>query len=414
MRQVPEGEKKTIIGLDLGTTKICAVAAEVNEESEIRILGIGHAPSQGMNKGVITNISAAVRAIKKAVEECGLKSGLPIETVYAGIAGHHIYGMNSDGVVAVNGKTITESDILRVIESARACNSPDKEILHTLPQEYVVDGQDGVKDPIGMAGKRLQAKVHIVLGSVTSATNIVQCCNEANLNVANIVLEPLASSLAVLEEEEKDLGAILLDIGGGTTDMVIYKNGSIVHTSVLPIGGNQVTNDISMGLRTPRTEAIRIKHDHGVAMISMVEEGEILNVSGISGRGDRIVDKHILAEVIEARFREIFDLIKQNIKASGYGPTSAAGVVLAGGSSLLAGLDILAEDVLEMPVRIGKPLHVNGLDEYVNSPMFATSIGLVKYGADADIESLFLKNANPDNTFPNVVQSMKDIIKNFF
>jgi len=414
MRNDTQLEKKVVIGLDLGTTKICAIAAEVNEDMEIRVLGVGHSPSQGMNKGVITNIGAAVKSIQKAIDECQLKSGVTVEDVYAGIAGHHILGINSDGVVAVNGQTITESDILRVIESARAFNSPDKEILHTLPQEYIVDGQDGVKDPIGMAGKRLQARVHIVLGSITSATNIVQCCNEANLNVVNIVLEPLASSLAVLEEEEKELGVILLDIGGGTTDMVIYKNGSVVYTSVLPIGGNQVTNDISMGLRTPRTEAIRIKHEHGTAMMKLVEEGEIINVCGISGRGERIVDKHILTEVIEARFREIFELIQQNIETSGLGPTCAAGVVLAGGSSLLKGLDFLAEDVLKMPVRIGKPLHISGLDEQINSPMFATSVGLIKYGASTDMESLFLKNANPDNTFPNVIESMKEIIKNFF
>lgn len=413
MRNDFSSEIKTIVGLDIGTTKICVVAAQIDDEDNIEILGVGHACSDGLTKGVVTNISSAVKSIRKAVDECQLKSGIEITRVYAGIAGHHIYGLNSEGVVAVNGSTITESDIQRVIESARAFNSPDKEILHTLSQEYIVDGQDGVKDPIGMAGKRLQAKVHIVLGSITSATNIVQCCHDAGLEVSNVVLEPLASSLAVLENEEKDLGVILLDIGGGTTDMVIYKNGSIVHTSVLPLGGNQITNDIAVGLRTPRSEAIRLKHKEGLAMKSMVKEHEVINVSGISGREDRIVDKHLLAEVIEARFREIFSLVKKNIEQSGYGPTSATGVVLTGGSSLLQGLDLLAEHVLRMPVRIGTPLNTKGLDTFVLSPMFATSIGLVKYGSQHHFDS-DIKNSNPEHTLKDVMVNLKELVKTFF
>jgi cell division protein FtsA len=407
-------ENKLIVGLDIGTTKICVVAAELDNDGNIGILGIGTSPSEGLNKGVVANIGAAVKSIKKAVIACELKSGIKIENVYAGIAGHHIQGINSEGVVAVKGTTITESDIQRVIESARAFNAPDKDIIHTLSQEYIVDGQDGIKDPIGMAGKRLQAKVHIVLGAVTSATNIIECCKEAGLNVISIVLEPLASSLAVLEREEKELGVILLDIGGGTTDMVIYRNEAIVYTSVLPIGGNQVTNDISVGLRAPRTEALRIKHEFGTALKKSVRDDEIITVSGISGRQERIISKHLLTEVLEARFREIFELIAQEIDVSGYGPTSATGVVLTGGSSLLSRLDTLASEVLNMPVRIGSPINVGGLNELVSSPMYATAVGLVRYGAQNSSDIIYSKTANPENTYASVLSNFKGLLKNFF
>lgn len=344
-----------------------------------------------------------------------IESGLEIENVFAGIAGHHIVGLNKEGVVAVTGDTITESDIQRVVEAARATNSPDKEIIHTLTQEYIVDGQDGVIDPIGMAGKRLEAKVHLILGSVSSAANIVQCCNDANLNVLNIVLEPFASSLAVLDEQEKDLGVILLDIGGGTSDMVIYKNGSIVHTSVLPLGGNQVTNDIAIGLRTTKSEALRIKHEHGVALINNVKEGEVIHLKGIAGREDRIIDKKLLAEVIEARFREIFELILNEIKSSGFGQGCAAGVVITGGSANMKDLVDLAETVLNMPVRVGMPAAIEGLSEMVEAPEYATVVGLIEYGANADQqETTILTNANGDKLLTGIAQSFKKLVKNFF
>ncbi|MDX2470367.1 MAG: cell division protein FtsA [SAR324 cluster bacterium] len=405
---------RIVIGLDIGTTKICVVAAEATGGARLRIIGFGQSPSEGLTRGVVTNINAAVESITKAVAECQLKSGLEIESVYAGIAGHHIQGLNRDGVVAVRGETITESDIQRVIEAARACNFPDKEILHTLCQEYIVDGQDGVKSPIGMAGKRLEAKVHLILGSITSASNIVQCCHNAGLHVQNVVLEPLASSLAVLEEEEKELGVILLDIGGGTSDMVIYKNGSIVHTSVLPIGGHQVTGDIAIGLRTTKQEALRVKHQDGIAMMSSVKPGETISIKGIAGRENRIIEKKLLAEVIEARFREIFELIKVNIDQSGLGISAGAGVVLTGGSSLMRGVDALAEEILQMPVRIGSPVMVEGLSEMVASPIYATSVGLVKYGAENDLSMSFSKDGNPENIFADVVENMKKSIKSFF
>lgn len=414
MQDAIHRDSQIIVGLDIGTTKICAVAVNVTGEEEFRVIGFGEAPSEGLTRGVVTNIRAAVKSIRKAIEECQLQSGIIVDSVFTGIAGHHILGLNTDGVVAVTGDTITDSDIQRVIEAARATNAPDKEILHTLCQEYIVDGQDGVNNPIGMAGRRLEAKVHIILGSVTSAANIVQCCNDAELNVQNIVLEPFASSIAVLEEEEKELGVVLLDIGGGTSDMVIYKNGSIVHTSVLPIGGNQVTNDIAIGLRTTKMEALRIKHEYGTALVSKVNKEEVVNLKGIAGREDRVIEKRLLAEVIEERFKEIFELIKQEIDKSGYGPSSAAGLVLTGGSSMMKDLAELAENVFDIPVRIGAPSNVKGLSELVETPKYATAIGLVQYGVGSSLETTFLRNANPDNIFSNVSSNFKKLIKNFF
>ena len=406
---------RIVVGLDIGTTKICVVAAVVSEEGDLRLIGVGQSDTEGLNRGVVTNIRSAVKSIRKAVEECELKSGLEIEDVYVGIAGHHIVGLNTDGVVAVTGDTITGSDIERVVESARATNSPDKEIIHTLIQEYIVDGQDGVINPIGMAGKKLDVRAHLVLGSITSAANLIQCCNEANLNVINLVLEPFASSLAVLDDQEKELGAILLDIGGGTSDMVIYKNGSIVHTSVLPLGGNQVTNDIAIGLRTTKIEALRIKHEHGVALMSKVNEGEVVNLKGIAGRDERMIDKRLLAEVIEARFREIFQLIKNEIDSSGYGPSSAGGIVLTGGSSLMKEIVELAEDECQMPVRVGPPSPIQGLGEMVESPAYATSIGLIKYGADPEMEETSsTKKVVSDNIFASFGVAARKLVKNFF
>jgi len=408
-------DRRIVVGLDIGTTKICVAAANVSPDGDFRIIGVGKAPSEGLNRGVVTNIRSAVKSIRKAVDECELKSGIKIEEVYSGIAGHHILGLNKDGVVAVTGNTITKSDIQRVVESARATNSPDKEIIHTLIQEYIVDGQDGVVDPIGMQGKRLEAKVHLILGSVTSAANLVQCCNEAELSVHNIVLEPFASSMAVLDEQEKELGVVLLDIGGGTSDMVIYKNGSILHTSVLPLGGNQVTNDIAIGLRTTKLEALRIKHEHGVALISKVKDGETINLKGIAGREDRIVDKHLLAEVIEARFREIFQLIRNEIESSGHGPNCAAGIVLTGGSSLMTNIAVLAEEECQMPVRIGSPTNIQGLGELVESPKYSTVVGLIMYGAEPNMEeTTVLKDSNPENLLTNVTLNFKKLIKSFF
>ncbi|MBT3225603.1 MAG: cell division protein FtsA [Deltaproteobacteria bacterium] len=406
---------RIVVGLDVGTTKICVAAANVSADGDFQIIGFGKAPSEGLNRGVVTNIRSAVKSIRKAVEECELTSGIKVEDVFTGIAGHHILGLNKDGVVAVTGNTIIKSDIQRVVEAARATNSPDKEIIHTLIQEYIVDGQDGVVDPIGMQGKRLEAKVHLILGSVTSAANLVQCCNDAGLNVLNIVLEPFASAMSVLDEQERELGVVLLDIGGGTSDMVIYKNGSIVHTSVLPLGGNQITNDIAIGLRTTKLEALRIKHEHGAALLSKVKDGEIINLKGIAGRDDRIIEKRLLAEVIEARFREIFHLIKNEIVRSGHGPNCAAGIVVTGGSSLMANITELAEEECQMPVRVGAPTNIQGLGEMVESPLYSTVVGLIMYGAEPEMEEAsILTNSNSENLLANVSLSFKRLVKNFF
>lgn len=416
MQEESQESGRIVTALDVGTTKICAASATVSPDGDYRVIGFGHASSEGLNRGVVTNIRSAVKSIRKAIEECELTSGTKIEDVYVGIAGHHILGLNKEGVVAVTGNTITKSDIQRVVEAARATNSPDKEIIHTLIQEYIVDGQDGVIDPIGMQGKRLEAKVHLILGSVTSAANLVQCCNDAGLNVLNIVLEPFASSLAVLDEQEKDLGVVLLDIGGGTSDMAIYKNGSIVHTSVLPLGGNQITNDIAIGLRTTKLEALRIKHEHGVALLSKVQDGEVVNLKGIAGRDDRIIDKRLLAEVIEARFREVFQLIRSEIVRSGHGPGSAAGLVITGGSALMPYLSDLADEECQMPVRVGAPANIQGLkNETLQSPLYATLLGLVMYGSEPENEDTsVLANSNPENLLTNVSLSFKRLIKNFF
>ncbi|MBU3916287.1 cell division protein FtsA [bacterium] len=416
MQEETYEDRRIVVGVDIGTTKICVIAADVTEDNQFHIIGVGKSNSEGLNRGVVTNIRSAVKSIRKAVEECELKSGFKIENVYAGIAGHHIVGLNKEGVVAVTGDTITESDIQRVVEAARATNSPDKKIIHTLTQEYIVDGQDGVIDPIGMAGKRLEARVHLILGSVSSAANIIQCCNDAELNVINIVLEPFASGMAVLDEQEKELGVVLLDVGGGTSDMVIYKNGSIVHTSVLPFGGNQVTNDIAIGLRTTKSEALRIKHKHGVALQNKISDGEVLNLKGIAGRDDRVIDKRLLAEVIEARFREIFELIATEIKNSGFGPGSAAGIVLTGGSSMMKNIEELAEEVFQMPVRVGSPTNIQGLGELVESPEYSTAVGLIKYGANANMEDSAILNStsNDNNMLSSIALNFKKLVKSVF
>lgn len=416
MQEESHESGRVVVALDVGTTKICAAAATVYDEGDFRIIGFGKASSEGLNRGVVTNIRSAVKSIRKAIEECELTSGAKIDDVFVGIAGHHILGLNKEGVVAVTGNTITKSDIQRVVEAARATNSPDKEIIHTMIQEYIVDEQDGVIDPIGMQGRRLEAKVHLILGSVTSAANLVQCCNDAGLNVLNLVLEPFASSMSVLDDQEKDLGVVLLDVGGGTSDMAIYKNGSIVHTSVLPLGGNQITNDIAIGLRTTKLEALRIKHEHGVALLSKVQDGEVVNLKGIAGREDRIIDKKLLAEVIEARFREIFQLIRNEIMRSGHGPGSAAGLVITGGSALMPYIGELAEEECQMPVRVGAPANIKGLQsEVLQSPLYATLIGLLMYGSDPENEDTsILASSSTENLLSSVSLNFKRLIKNFF
>jgi cell division protein FtsA len=370
-----------VVGLDIGTTKICALAAEMDGGDPLAIVGFGQARSDGIRKGVVVNIEKTVRSIQQAVRECELMCGTQIKEVYAGIAGHHIQGINSHGMVTVhNNRTVSEEDIRRVIEAAQAINIPnDREVLHILPQDFIVDDQDGVQNPLGMSGIRLEVDVHIVTCSATSGQNIVKCCNLAGLDVADVVLEPLASAQAVLSQDERELGVVLLDMGGGTTDIAIYSAGSIVHTSVLALGGNHLTNDIAIGLSTPLAEAESLKHKHGVAMSSLVEPDEMIQVPSVGGRRSRTLDKRVIAEIIEPRFREVYELVNREIDKSGYRNVIASGVVITGGSSIMPGADDLAAEILQFPVRVGFPENITGLNEITYTPMHATGVGLLRY-----------------------------------
>ncbi|MFH1263719.1 MAG: cell division protein FtsA [Pseudomonadota bacterium] len=370
-----------IVGLDIGTTKICAMVGEMTSHG-LDIVGIGTHPSRGLRKGVVINIDSTVASIEKAVAEAELMAGCEIHSVFAGIAGGHIRGFNSHGVVAVKDSEVRGADVERVIDAAKAVAVPmDREVLHVLPQEYVVDEQDGVRDPIGMSGVRLEAKVHIVTGAVTSAQNIVKCCNRCGLNVADIVLEQLASAESVLTQDEKDLGVALIDMGGGTTDLVVYVHGAIKHTAVLALGGNHLTNDIAVGIRTPTVEAEKIKHEYGCAMTGMVSHEETIEVPSVGGRQPRTISRQLLAEIIEPRMEEIFALTKRELDKLGLAELLASGVVLTGGCSILPGAPELAEKVFEMPARRGVPHGFGGLVDVVSSPIYATAVGLTQYGS---------------------------------
>ena len=370
-----------VVGLDVGTTKICCIVGEVGDEG-IDIIGIGSAPSTGLRKGVVINIASTVSAIRRAVEEAELMAGCEISTVYTGISGGHIRGFNSHGIVAVKDGEINPADVARVIDAAKAVAIPmDREVIHILPQEYIIDDQDGIKEPLGMHGVRLEAKVHIVTAAATSALNIIKCANRTGLDVSSIVLQQLASAEAVLTDDEKDLGVCLVDIGGGTADIAIFSEGAIVHTSVLPIGGNHLTTDIALGIRTPQDEAEQIKQSHGCALVEQVEAAEQIEVPSVGGRSPRTLSRQILCEIIEARVEEIFQLVREEIRNTAYEDLLASGVVLTGGSSRLSGISEVAEDVLGLPIRVGMPKGVGGLVDVVRHPSFATGVGLVQYGA---------------------------------
>ena len=403
-----------IVGLDIGTTKICAIAVEGDDIEALNVVGVGTAKSEGLRKGVVVNIEKTVKAIKKAVEECELMCGTQIRSVYAGIAGHHIRGQNSRGMVTVyHNRIVTDEDIRRVIDAAQVLIPNDREILHILPQEFIVDDQDGVQNPLGMAAARLEVNVHIVTGSVTSAQNIIKCCNQSGLDVEDIVLEPLSSSQAVLSPDEQEVGVVLVDIGGGTTDVTIYSEGSIVHTAVLALGGNHLTHDIAIGLGAPLHEAEEIKHNFGVAMTSMVEEDEMIEVPSVGGRNNRTMKKRVLASIIEDRFREIFELIAHEIEKTHFHTLMASGVVITGGTCIMPGADQLASQVLNLPVRVGFPENISGLREMVYSPKYATSVGLVRYGITSNQGKLHFAG-DDTNLFHKVSRRMKDWMQNFF
>jgi len=403
-----------IVGLDIGTTKICAIAVEGDDIENLSVVGVGTAKSDGLRKGVVVNIEKTVKAIKKAVEECELMCGTQIRSVYAGIAGHHIRGQNSRGMVTVyHNRIVTEEDIRRVIDAAQVLIPNDREVLHILPQEFIVDDQDGVQNPLGMAAARLEVNVHIVTGSVTSAQNIIKCCNQSGLDVEDIVLEPLSSSQAVLSPDEQEVGVVLVDIGGGTTDVTIYSEGSIVHTAVLALGGNHLTHDIAIGLGAPLREAEEIKHKYGLAMASMVEEDEMIDVPSVGGRNNRTMQKKVLASIIEDRFREIFELIAHEIEKTHFHTLMASGVVITGGTCIMPGADLLASQVLNLPVRVGYPENISGLREMIYSPKYATSVGLVRYGITSNQGKLNFVG-DETNLFYKVSSRMKGWMKDFF
>ena len=405
-----------VVGLDIGTTKICALAAEAGGGELLNVVGFGQARSEGISKGVVVNIEKTVSGIQQAVRECELMSGVPVKEVYAGIAGHHIQGINSEGMVTVhNNRTVSEDDVRRVIEAAQAISIPNhREVLHILPQDFIVDEQDGVQNPLGMSGIRLEVKVHIVTCLATAGQNIVKCCNQAGLDVADVVLEPLASSQAVLSEDERELGVVLVDVGGGTTDIAIFSGGSIVHTSVLKVGGNHITNDIAIGLSTPLGEAESIKHEHGVALTSICEDDEMVQVPSVGGRKSRTMDKKVIAEIIEPRFKEIFERVKNEVDKSPYRNVIASGVVITGGSSLMTGADDLAAEILQSPVRIGFPENITGLNELIHSPMHATGVGLMRYAQGNGIHRHTPLFSGDPTMFHKVHRRMRDWLNEFF
>jgi len=394
-----------IVGLDIGTTKICAVVGEVSGDG-INIIGIGTHPSVGLRKGVVVNIEATVESIQKAIEEAELMAGCEISSVYAGIAGGHITGFNSHGIIAVKGPEITQSDVDRVIEAARAVAIPmDREVIHVLPQEFIVDDEPGIQNPVGMTGVRLETKIHIVTGAVASAHNIVKCTNRAGLDVCDIVLESLASGESVLTKEEKDQGVALLDLGGGTSDLAIFSKNNIRHTFVLALGGNNLTNDISIGLRAPTAEAEKIKKKFGTCLSSQIAADDTIEVPGMGGRKSRKLPRQILGEILEPRMEEMFTLIKREIVRAEMESMINSGIVITGGTALLDGVIDVAESVLNVPARLGRPQGIGGLVDVVNNPMYATAVGLVLFGAKNRTQSKFrIRDAN---IFNRVMTRMK-------
>ncbi|MBW1670107.1 MAG: cell division protein FtsA [Deltaproteobacteria bacterium] len=398
-----------IVGLDIGTTKICAVVGESNEKGS-EIIGVGTYPSVGLRKGVVVNIDNTVDSIQRAIEEAELMAGCEIGSVFIGIAGSHIKGFNSHGVIAVKGQEVSQEDVDRVIDAARAVAIPlDREVIHILPQEYIVDEQGGILDPVGITGVRLEAKVHIVTGAVTAAQNLIKCANRAGLDVVDIVFQPLASAEAVLTQEEKDLGVALVDFGGGTTDLALFTESAIKHTAVLGLGGNNLTNDIAVGLRTPSKEAEQIKIRNGSCINSMVDKDQMIEVPGVGGRKPRLLSRHILSEILEPRVEEIFTLIDQEIERTELKELLASGIVITGGSALLSGIAEIADQVFQLPTRVGFPRRISGLVDVVNGPMFATAVGLVLYGMEHQSQKKF--RIRDGNIFNRVTLRMKSWFK---
>ncbi len=403
-------DSNLVVGLDIGTTKVCAIVSEMNGGGVVDIIGVGHSPSRGLRKGVVVNIESTVDSIRRAVEDAEMMAGAEIRSAFVGIAGGHIKGINSRGVIAVSGKNreVTQQDIERVIDAAKAVALPvDREVIHVLPQEFMIDDQGGIKEPLGMCGTRLEAEVHIVTGAVASAQNIIKCANKAGLEVQDIVLQQLASSEATLSPEEKELGCILVDVGGGTTDVAVFVEGSIYHTAVLAVGGDMLTNDIAIGLRTPHPEAESLKRKYGCALASMSRPEEKIEVPSVGGRRPRVLARQTLCEIIQPRLEELFMLVDREVRRAGYAGRMNGGVVVTGGSSIMEGVPELAEQIFDMPVRRGVPRGVGGLTDVISSPMYATGVGLGIYGA-AHRDRRKFRQVTDRNIFDKVVARMKE------
>ncbi len=405
-KKMSHGEN-IVVGLDIGTTKTCAIIGEVYDDNVMDIIGLGIAASRGLRRGVVVNIDHTVSGIKKAVQDAELMAGCQAEVVCSGISGGHIKGVNSHGVIAVKTREVTEVDVDRVIDAARTVAIPtDREVIHVLPQEFMVDDQEGIKEPVGMAGVRLEARVHIVTGAVSAAQNIVRCAHRAGLRVEELVLQQMASAEAVLSADEKELGVALVDIGGGTTDIAVFTEGAVRHTSVLSVGGDQLTNDIAVGLKTPVAEAEKIKKKYGCALSSLVNKDETMSVPGVGGRSPRIMSRSVLADIAEPRLEEIFGLVRRELEKYNMIDRVHSGLVLTGGTAAIDGVCELAEQIFDAPVRIGYPTGISGLADVVKSPVFATGVGLVLWASRNRGEELFSATRS-GSIFGNVVGKVR-------
>ncbi len=376
-------DKDVIVGLDIGTSKVVALVGEITPDGSIEVIGLGSQPSRGLKKGVVVNIESTVQSIQRAIEEAELMADCEINAVYAGIAGSHVRSLNSHGVVAIRDREVTHGDVEHVIDAAKAVAIPaDQRILHVLPQEFIIDGQEGIRDPIGMSGVRLEAKVHIVTGADSAAQNIIKCVQRCGLVVEDVVLEQLASSFAVLTDDEKELGVCLVDVGGGTTDIAVFSNGAIRHTAVIPIAGDQVTNDIAVSMRTPTQYAEDIKIRYACALSQLANPDESIEVPSVGDRPARRLARQTLAEIVEPRYEELFNLIREELRRSGFEEVIAAGIVLTGGSARMEGAIELAEEIFHVPVRLGLPGQVKGLSDVVRNPIYSTAVGLLLYARE--------------------------------
>ncbi len=413
--------ERIVVGLDIGTTKVCAVVASINNQNRIHILGVGKAPSEGLNRGVVVNIDKTVNAIKTAIKQAELASGIEVNSVNVGIAGDHIRSIRSKGVITISNKDkeITVQDVERILKDCQQIMlPPDQQILHVIPQEFVVDGQDGITDPVGMSGMRMEAEVHIITGLVSAAKNLYRCVERAGYHVADIILEPLASSYAVLDDEEKEAGVVLVDIGGGTTDLAVFQENTIRHTAVIAIAGKKVTDDIKIGLSVLEDQAQTLKHKHGECFVDMISNDESITIPGIAGRPPKEITKSILAKIIQARMEEILEIIAIEVKRSGYADSLSAGIVITGGGSLIKNICPLANEVLGMDAKIGRPLGLaGGLIEEVNSPIYATSVGLVLHALKAEgVENQTMipsssKGTGVERVMSNITERMKSWFK---